>query len=87
MIIIVERGEIMHTWIIATSEVTAVTTLIGNWGFPIAMCLLLFVTMKEQSKQHKSEMDSITSALNNNTLVLQKLVDRLDSIKEDIKSD
>ena len=38
---------------------------------------------EEEAKQHKEEMDSVTTALNNNTLVLQKLCDKLDTIVDD----
>ena len=30
------------------------------------------------SSNHRSEMDKITEAINNNTLVIQKLIDKMD---------
>lgn len=56
--------------------------LINNSGFPIAMCILMFVYMKEITKQHKEETDKLSESLNNNTLAIQKLVDKLDLRKE-----
>lgn len=52
----------------------AITTV----GFPIAMCLLLFWYIREQSESHKSEIDKLSEAVNNNTLIIQRLTDILE---------
>ena len=63
--------------------------LIGSYGFPIAACVVMawFVydtTQKHRQEvenlnnQHKEEMTEVTKALNNNTLALQRLCDKLD---------
>lgn len=36
--------------------------------------------VKDMQKDHKEEIAGISEALNNNTLVLQKLIDKLDTI-------
>ena len=36
--------------------------------------------VKDMQKDHKEEIAGITEALNNNTLVVQKLIDKLDNI-------
>ena len=54
-----------------------ILTLVGSYGFPIIMCLLMFWYMIEQRKDHKEETANLTTALNNNTQVLQKLCDTL----------
>lgn len=65
-----------------------IVTLIGNYAFPIAMCILMFIRMEKQDEQHKAEMtalrDSIeassnktSEALNNNTLALNTLIVKL----------
>lgn len=51
---------------------------VSTVGFPIAMCLMLLWYVKEQNTQHKAESEKFTDALNKNTLVLQKLCDKLD---------
>lgn len=53
-------------------------TLITNLGFPIAVCLMLMMYVKEITNKHQSDVKDFTSALNQNTMVLQKLCDRLD---------
>lgn len=52
-------------------DISEVTSFIGTVGFPIAMCLLLW-------KTHTKEMEEVSKAIDNNTLVIQRLVDLLD---------
>ena len=60
--------------------VNDIITLISTVGFPIAACVALFWQIDEMRKSHKEEMDGVKEALNNNTLVVQKLVDKLSDI-------
>lgn len=61
-------------------------SIIGQYAFPIVMCILMgwYVKyredkhsdeIKETRESHKAEMDKVTDALNNNTLALQHLTD------------
>ena len=50
---------------------------IGSLGFPIAMCLAMFFYMITQNELHKTEIDRITEALNNNTIALNRLHDKM----------
>ena len=59
-------------------DVNVVTSAISTLGFPIVMCGAMFWYMLKEKDAHKEEMNSVTEALNNNTLILQKLCDRLD---------
>ena len=59
-------------------EIESIMTLISNYAFPIACCIILFYKMEKDRAMHKEEMDKVTAALNNNTLVIQRLYDRLD---------
>lgn len=52
-------------------------TSISTVGFPIVMCGALFWKMDKQDKEHKEEMNKSTEAINNNTVVLQKLMQML----------
>lgn len=58
-------------------DMQTATTLISTVGFPIVVCLICFWYINKQQEQHKEETDKLAEALNNNTLVMQKLVDRL----------
>lgn len=59
-----------------------VVQIISTVGFPIAMCLALLWYIKDITEKHKEETEKFTDALNNNTLVLQKLCDSLGEERE-----
>lgn len=56
-----------------------IATLISTLGFPIGMCLIMCYYINKINEAHKEETDKFVEALNNNTVVLQKLCDKLDS--------
>lgn len=56
--------------------------IISNVGFPIACVIFMWYYMMKMTDAHKEEIDSVKDALNQNTLVLQKLVDKLDKVVE-----
>ena len=58
-------------------DVNTIVQLIGSLGFPIVCCIALFWRMIKSDENHKTEIDKLTDALNNNTLVLQQLSDLL----------
>lgn len=64
--------------------------LVSTLGFPIIMCgamawYVKYITDQNNmridnlNKTHNDEVTSIKDALNNNTLVLQKLIDKLNN--------
>lgn len=55
-----------------------ITQIISTVGFPIAMCLVLLYEVEEMNKLHKEETNSLKDALNNNTVVLEKILTKLD---------
>lgn len=59
--------------------INELSTLISTLGFPIAMCLIMCYYINKINDAHKEETDKFAEALNNNTVVLQKLCDKLDS--------
>lgn len=58
-------------------DYTAVMQLIGSLGFPIVACVMLYVRMEKQDENHKQEVSELTKAIQNNTLVMQQLLDKL----------
>lgn len=73
--------------------VDAVVSAITTIGFPIVCCLVLgwyvkYITDKNReeinklNEQHKTEMTGVTEAINNNTLVMQRLIDSLGNSDE-----
>lgn len=60
-------------------DVQAIISIITNVGFPIAVCLICFWYINKMQEQHKAETDKLAEALNNNTLVMQKLINNLEN--------
>lgn len=48
--------------------------LITNVGFPIACTCALFWLLKGEQTAHKEESEHFTTAINNNTTVLEKIL-------------
>ena len=65
-------------------DVQMLTTLISTVGFPIVVCMMCFWYINKTTELHKQEIDKLAEALNNNTLALQKLTDKMVSAKEQI---
>ena len=59
-------------------DANIIIQLVGSLGFPIVMCGALFWRMVQSDEQHKVEMDKLSEALNNNTIALTKLSDKLE---------
>ena len=66
-----------------------IVSIISAVGFPIVAAVACGMFIKwqytenakqidEMRKEHKEEVSKMTEALNNNTLALQKLIDKLD---------
>lgn len=64
-------------------------SVISSVGFPVVACIGLgwyvkYITdnnnkeVAEMRKEHQDEISKVTDALNNNTLALQRLCDRID---------
>lgn len=62
--------------------------LIGSYGFPICMCLLMYKSMSDSTERHekamqdlndrhKEETTELTEAINNNTNVMNLLIEKL----------
>lgn len=62
--------------------------LVGTLGFPIVACIALAVYVKYltdkylnaiavMQQEHKAEIAKVTDALNNNTMIVQRLYDKM----------
>ena len=51
--------------------------LVSTLGFPIVCCGALFWRMIKSDEQHKAEMDKFSEALNNNTIVMTRLCEKM----------
>lgn len=59
-------------------DVNSIIQLVGSLGFPIVACGALFWRMVKSDEQHKEEMGKVTESLNNNTMALVKLTEKLE---------
>lgn len=75
-------------------EVNALSQIIMTIGFPIVACCacgwFIFYMTKAHREElqrfqdlHNTEIKEITTAINNNTIVIQKLVDKLGGLNDD----
>jgi cellobiose-specific phosphotransferase system component IIC len=76
------KGGLKMDWSAITQAVTTI-------GFPIVMCgamawYVKYITDKHReevtklNEQHQQEMEKVTTAINNNTLALTKLCERME---------
>ena len=65
-----------------------IANIVSTFGFPIACCIILMYyvfklneshkqEVSEIMREHKEEVKQMTDAINSNTLVLTKLLDKL----------
>lgn len=59
-------------------DVTAITQIVSTLGFPIAMCIYLLYRDGKRDEAHKEEMAKMTEAINNNTIALTQLAERME---------
>lgn len=67
------------------NDVSWITDLISSVGFPIFVTLYLLWQGNKEEQTHKEEVNKLSEALNNNTLVLQRIVDKLDNRSEKVR--
>ena len=63
------------------SVLDVIIQFIQNVGFPIACVVAMFWMWDRERQEHKQEAEKWAEAINNNTQVMQKLVDRLEEAK------
>ena len=70
-------------------DIQGVSSIVGTLGFPIACCVYMMYYVREQQQENRKQIEdlndkydenikTLTETINNNTLALQKLSDKLD---------
>ena len=59
-------------------DFSTIVNAIGSIGFPIVFCLMMFRYVSEDSKKRNEMFVEMTKAVNNNTLAIQQLADKMD---------
>lgn len=76
-------------------DTQGIITLIQSVGFPIVMCGLMawyvkYITDKNREQitaereAHKEEMNEVVKAINNNTIVIERLIAKLEAGGENV---
>lgn len=58
-------------------EVSQILEIISSVGFPIACCIVMFLQQSKMTENHKCEMLEMKNAIDNNTIALTKLIEKL----------
>lgn len=64
-------------------DTNAIVQLISSLGFPIACCIAMFWQNNRLNEMHKEETTKLNEAINNNTVALNHLIDRLGGSNND----
>ena len=70
---------IMKGWYLM--DMDAIVSLFSNLAVPVACLIATFYLWNKEREDHKAEQKELTEAIANNTLVMQKLVDKLGETK------
>lgn len=64
-------------------DTSTIVQLISSLGFPIACCIAMFWQNNKLNESHKAEVSKLNEAINNNTIALNHLIDKLGGINND----
>ena len=59
-------------------EVDVIVNLFSNLAVPVACLIATFYLWNKEREDHKQEQKELSEAIHNNTLVMQKLIDKLE---------
>lgn len=59
-------------------DVEGIASLFSNLAVPVACLVAMFWLWNKEREDHRVEQKELAEAIANNTLVMQKLVDKLD---------
>lgn len=74
---LVATANAPHTWRI-TSMDNNIIQFISSVGFPIVMCLIIFYYMQEETKNHRTETDSLKEAITELKIAITTLISKLE---------
>lgn len=62
-----------------------VISAISSLGFPIVCCLIVLYMYWKSDQTHKAEVDKLSEAVQNNTIVMEKILERLEVKKDELE--
>jgi hypothetical protein len=64
-------------------DANAIVQLVSSLGFPIACCIAMFWQNNKLNESHKAEVCKLNEAINNNTIALNHIIDKLGGTNND----
>lgn len=61
---------------------STITSLVGSLGFPIVVAIYMIYVNTKQSERHENENKSMTEAINELKIVIEKLLTKMDADEE-----
>lgn len=58
-------------------DTNAIVQIVTSLGFPIACCIAMFWQNNKLNESHKAEVSKLNEAINNNTIALNHIIDKL----------
>lgn len=62
--------------------VNEIITIISTLGFPTVMTIALFWKVNNQDEKHREQIENLQKVINDNTLVITKLYERMGGVNE-----
>ena len=63
-------------------DMSTITSLVGSLGFPIVVAIYMIYVNTKQSERHENENKSMTEAINELKIVIEKLLTKMDADEE-----
>ena len=60
-------------------DVTAIIQIVSNLRVPVACLVAMLWMLNKEREDHKLESEKFVEAINNNTVVMTKLVERMET--------
>lgn len=64
-------------------DTSTIVQIISSLGFPIACCVAMFWQNNKLNESHKEETSRLNEAVNNNTIALNHLIDKIGGNSDD----
>lgn len=64
-------------------DINVIVQLVSSLGFPIACCIAMFWQNNKLNESHKAEVSKLNEAINNNTIALNHMIDKLGGTNND----
>lgn len=64
-------------------DANTIVQLVSSLGFPIVCCIAMFWQNNKLNESHKAEVSKLNEAINNNTIALNHIINKLGGTNND----